>query len=621
MPAVTRQREISLFGNLYPMIEDVGVETAAAWAQKQVIGDFTKDSETPMSSWIIGDSSGGIGIKDMNEELHGNRAWRSTAEIRYRGHNLLPRLATQAGSNPGVSHADIVIEFQNRTYVAFGTDLRLWNNVTSAYGSTLGTLAGIPTDAKVHKDKIYFACGTDFNRYDGSTLTDGATLGSAQPCRYLEEWDDKLFTMDNDGQLDYSIDEGVTWTTNADSKLPSGYFTKLFRYRNAAGERVLHLATKVGLLVLDFDNARWIQTDLVLPFHAFGGLGSDVWRDATYTSAGLSVYEYKTGPPSIRSMGPDRDAGLPSSYRGSITKILAGHNAIFVFIDATSEEEADLFVAGDDEYGMMQFDDAVGSSLIMQWDGIGWSVVYVSTTSALPIKGGVVAAADDIYRLWFGIDREVFFVPLQVSLQNPVEVADYDFAASDEHQTPWFDADNAVVDKTAAILTGYFTDMTATEYAKIYYAVDYDESTWTLLTNSTFTDGQVDADGETEFTFASGAGLNFKAIRFKIEKFRRSGDARFSPDMRWLRLSYLKKLEQRFGFRVKVDCTRNYRHKTAKTLLSTLKSAHADGTLGEFTFKNGSGAETHRVNILDLKGAEVGGRKSEGIFTVTMIAP
>ncbi|MCH8200284.1 MAG: hypothetical protein IIB85_00005 [Chloroflexi bacterium] len=50
-----------------------------------------------------------------------------------------------------------------------------------------------------------------------------------------------------------------------------------------------------------------------------------------------------------------------------------------------------------------------------------------------------------------------------------------------------------------------------------------------------------------------------------------------SPDSRWLRLSYLKLLPTRWAFKVRIDCAKNYRHKSARTLLDKLKAALAFG--------------------------------------------
>src|SRR3990167_5861882 len=618
MATVHRNNEVSLFGTFYPTIGPVYPMIASQFAPKQVIGDYTKESEQFTSSWVVSDQRGGIGIKDMDEEKDSNRCFFSTCELGYIGHLVLPALATDCG-NPTASSPAVIIEYSNEEYVAFGTDVRKWVEVTASFESNLATLTATPTDAIVHKGKLYFACGTDFDRFDGTTWTTGTALaGSAQAARYFVEWDSKLFKIDNDGQLSYSIDEGVTWNNNALSVLPSGNFTSLFLSLNIAGEMVIHLGTKEGVFGLDFDNAKWVSV-LPRPYHEYGSRGATWWRDPAYISAGISIERYAV-PTEISLMGPDRDYGLPSDYRGSVIKLLAGYNALFAIIDASEPVERDLYLAGDDEYGNIVFYDNEGYSAILRWDTHGWGVMYLSGAAATPAKWASISSADDNYRLWFSVDDKVFYIPLQVTIQNPLEVADYPFASSAEHITPWFDANNSVASKLASKLTYYATDLSSTEYIKVYYALDYDDSTWTLLTNSDFPDGQVDADGEAEFTFASQAGVSFKAIRFKEELYRGS-TITLSPDRRWFRLTYIKLLDLKWGFTVRLDVSRNYRFKRASSLLNSLKTALESQTLGAFSFKNGRGNETHMVRIANMKGAEVGGEKSRGVYEVTLIAP
>lgn len=618
MVTVFKPREISLFGTYYPIVGPVRPVLASQFAEKQVVGDYTKDSELIASSWIISDQRGGIGIKDMAEVKDADRCWWSTCEVGYKGHIVLPVLVTDAG-NPTPANPAVIREYSNELYVAFGTSVRKWVEGSSSWGSSLVTLVETPTDVIVHKSKLYYACGSDFERFDGSTWTDGATLGSAQKSRYFIEWDGKLFSLDNDGQLDYSTDEGVTWTASALSTLPLGYFTSLFLYRNVAGDIIIYMGTKQGLYALDFTNAKWIETELILPFHDYACHGATWWRDASYIPSGMAVYQYVTSNPAVVSlMGMDRDYGLPGDYIGNIFKLLPGHNALYALLDATSLVDQDLYPAG--QYGDTQIYDDIGFGAVMKWSGYGWSVVYLSGDTATKITAGAICTADDIYRLWFGADNKVFYVPLQVTIQNPLEVADFDFGASGEHITPWFDADNAVVDKLGNQFKAYVKDASATEYIMLYYGLDYDDDTWTLFTNSSFPDGQIDSDGEAEFTFASDAGLSFKAIRFKAE-LTRGSTTTVSPDLRWLRLTYIKLLDTKWGFSLRVDCSRNYRFKNARSLLSSLKTAVATQTLGEFTFKNGNGSETHRVRIADMQGVEVGGKKSEGQYEVMLVAP
>ena len=617
--AVFRTREISLFGTFYPIIGIIQPMLASQFAPKEVTGDWTKDSELIKSSYIIADQTGGIGIKDGIEGVDDRRSWWSTCELGYRGHIVLPSLVTDCG-NPTTSDAAVIVEYNNELYVAFATSMRKWVEGTASWSANLVTLAGTPTDAVVYKNKLYLAMGTDFERFDGTTWTDGATLSSAaKPARYFIEWDGKLFALDNTGQLRYTTDEGVTWTNNALGTLPTGYYTSLFLYRNVSGDVIVYMGTKQGLYALDFSNAKWVETELALPFHDYAGQGATWWRDAAYIPAGLSIYHYVTSNPAVVAlMGPDRDYGLPGNYRGNIIKLLRGHNEMIALLDATSTLDQDLYPAG--LYGGIQIYDNVGFSAVLKWNAKAWSVVYVSGSTATPIKAGCIATADDIYRLWFGVDGKVFYTPLQVSIQNPIEVTDFAFASSGEHITSWFDANNAVIDKLAALITAYAKETSATEYIKIYYGLDYNDDTWTLLTNTAFPDGQIDADGEAEFTLASLAGVSFKAMRFKALLSRGTNTA-LSPDLRWLRLSYIKLLPVKWGFTVRIDCSRNYRFKTAKSLLTALKTALETETLGEFTFKDGNGTETHRVRIASMAGVEIGGKKNRGVYPVQLVAP
>ena len=70
-----------------------------------------------------------------------------------------------------------------------------------------------------------------------------------------------------------------------------------------------------------------------------------------------------------------------------------------------------------------------------------------------------------------------------------------------------------------------------------------------------------------------------------------------------------------------MDCSHNYRFKNAKALLAALKTAKATRTLGDFTFRNKNGTETHKVMLINMTGQEVGAKKNEGIYEVTLVAP
>jgi hypothetical protein len=85
-------------------------------------------------------------------------------------------------------------------------------------------------------------------------------------------------------------------------------------------------------------------------------------------------------------------------------------------------------------------------------------------------------------------------------------------------------------------------------------------------------------------------------------------------------LGYLPLLPVRWGFTVRVDCRKNYRFRNKKALVLGLKAALASQTMGIFQYRDGNGAETHRVKMVDMPGAEIGGTEHEGIFDVTLLA-
>jgi hypothetical protein len=629
MANVFRKQEISLFDEFYPIIGGVQPENVAQFAEKQVIGDFSKDDELIRSSYVLSDQRGGIGVKDMDEEQDFDRVWWSTSWVSTKGHLTLPILTTDA-TNPTGSDAQVIVEFNNEVYVVFGKDLRRRVEGSNSWSSSLGTLVTTPTDAIVHKSKLYFACGSDFNRYDGTTLTTGAALGSAQPSRYFVEWNDHLYNLDDDGQMDFTQDEGVSWVTDALSRLPSGSFTSLFKYHDGASPPTvfIYLGTKDGLWQHDNNQTSFIETRLPLPHHDFNCKGAAWWRQWAFVSSGMGVYEIDGGG-NVRPMGLDRDQGVPQAYAGNIVQLIPGHNFLYAVVNATNASAAARegwgAVQGGGEFVMGGLGNTVipentGFSYVARWDGYGWSIVHLSSSTDTPSLGGAVLTGQDLHRLWFSMDKTVKYVPLPTTLDNPLVVSTSVFAAQSENITGWFDADNEVETKLGAEATGFYEKMSDDEYITLDYGLDGDDDTWTSLTNDDFPDGKIDKNGEYKFIFAEGEGVAFQSIRFRETLYRGSTTTK-APDRRWLRLSYVKLLTPKYGFTVQVDCRRNYRFRTARAMVQALRAAERVQTMGSFSFRDQGASESHRVRISKMPGREIGGREQKGVYELTLIAP
>ncbi len=610
MPDVTRPNEISLFGNFYPIVGNVKKSLVSQWPQKQIIGDFTKDSEKIVSSWVINDQSEGIGVKEMDETKHSKRCFQSELNTDYPGHLFMNFLSNLAGAPVTNTESTTLIEFNNGQYVVDSAlGVRLWNNTTSAWGASLVTLGGTPTDAIVHKGKLYFAYGTDFIRFDGIiTWLSGKTLsGTERLARYFVEWDDKLFYVTNAGALFWSADEGVTWTANTTSTMPSGSFTSLFKYRDDTGAIVIYLGTTTGIKILDYDAAQWMDTELNFPENSNACKCACVWRGDAYIPCGLTVYKYSVTSSGavITPMGPgDTDYGLDSDYQGSIVRLLPELNHLYAIVRRSASPKY---------------------SYVLKYNGKGWGGCLLIVSSTM--EAGCLSTADSIYRIWFATGGNVIYYNLPNDIYNALELplASYPLNFYDsDHITPWFDSNVATINKTA--LRGNMS--VVLKYAEavsnkitVSYGLNHDDATWTSLGTATSTTA-----GENtllfSWDFGSGAGIAFKAIRFR---FRFNSDDltahEATPDMHWFKLEYVKNIEAQWGFDVTVDCLSDYRHKRASTLEANLKTAAETQTLGVFVYRTfQETSETYYVRITDMKGVTKAGRVKEGLYNLKLVA-
>ena len=208
---------------LYPITRPVQSALSSVYPPKLVIGDTDKDSGQGLSVLAMGDWREGIGLNKMKGAADVARAWWSTCQLRYQGHLVLPPLATTTAAS-GVS-GDFTIgainELADEIYVAFGTSVRKFNNTNDSWGSSLATLPAVATDAINIRlgDTIYLVFATTGGytyTSNGSSWTD-----DTKDAKYLAFWDDRLWGIDNTGQLWFALAVG-TETDDAQLPLPDG---------------------------------------------------------------------------------------------------------------------------------------------------------------------------------------------------------------------------------------------------------------------------------------------------------------------------------------------------------------------------------------------------------------
>lgn len=584
---------------------------SSQYAPKIVVGDTSRDSQQRASvlAWI--EWRDGIGLEQIEGSGDTTRAWWSTLQLRYKKHLVLPPLATVTAAS-GVSGAfevGAIGERNDEIFAAFGSTVRKFNDGGNSWGSTLFSLPASATDSinvvMGGTEYLIFASGGGYTYYDGTTATNDTTLATD----FLAFWDDRLWGIDDEGQLWFAVAIG---TETSDALLPvtSGTVTGLFVGRSPTGDLVLYVSTTKGLFIHDVDNAKFVETELALPFHPDNGKGHLRWRDATYISSGLGVYKYVNGANSavVTVVGPDRDHGVPSDRRGHIREFVSTHNELMAVIDATSAPGVSSVFTGSDSNFMAL--GAMGSSPVIEvntgfswiggFDERGWQVVWLSSTATQAITAAHVSNSYNSYRLWFAQNQVLYWIQMQRDIINPNEVSTFTYATSGRHETPWFDAGQAEVDKLCLRLKIEAEDMSSTETATIYFAVD-GSSSWTQLTDtytgdSTFStaNDNITGAGVTTFSFPAvetPSGTAFRSIRFRVD-LARGTTTTLTPDIISITMEWRKKIPAQWAHLVTVDLTRLHRSggeksgRTAEQLFDTIRTAVESNALLEFTFRN-----------------------------------
>jgi hypothetical protein len=154
----------------------------------------------------------------------------------------------------------------------------------------------------------------------------------------------------------------------------------------------------------------------------------------------------------------------------------------------------------------------------------------------------------------------------------------------------------------------------------VSYATDYSES-------YTAAGSAITSDGITTYTFGSGAGTTFRAIKFKIDLARTTDTSvvnykKKTPDVVSLTLEWRKKLPAKWGHQARVNLNKAYKGKSPKDLRSSLLSAIESTTMVEFTFRDDTGGtRNYYVDVVSASGVEGSGYDERGMSTINLVEP
>lgn len=648
---VVDTNEISLNGVYYRVTRPVRSTLASIYPAKIVIGDTSKDDQIRSSIVAWSDWRGGIGLNRMEGAGDVSRAWYSTCQLRYRNHLVLPSLTTRTED---ASHSLTAVTigaintYANEIYAAWNgstsEDAKIYkyNNTSNNWGSStpIDTTEDQVTDSVVFTNAAgsylvfahYDPNGSGYTYYDGTNWTSN----DAQDTKFLTVWDDRLWGISHEGQLWYAAVIGDE-TTDAKLPSPSGSVTALFIARNAAGIPIIYASTTKGLFAHNADNARWEETQMAFPVHPENGKGTTVWRDSVYIPSGNGIYKYINGNNSavISIVGPDKDDGLPAGKRGAIRHMAGSHNELIVGIDANAAPSTvsytDFPFQWSAHTGSHVLEPSTGISSILGYNELGWETKWVAEDQGKGFDSLHVSDAYSEYRIWWGHKTGVYFMDIPKDVINPSEISEFSYALSGTHETPWFNAAQSEIDKLALNLRIEAQDLSSNEKILVEYAINYDEDNYSdiLPADARFLDSTAmgAASGTHVAKFASGVGVVFRSIKFRVTLYRdtatTTGREKFnSPDLVSLTLEFRKKIPAKWGHTVEIDLNNEYKGKTPMDLRASLISAIESETLVDFTFRDdGGGTRNYYVDVVSAAGIEYTGHDERGSAQITVMEP
>ena len=584
---------------------------------KVAFGDFNLETHPLVSTWLaVNDQRGGVGIDRMDVSKDLDRCWISDCNLRHKGHLILPPLVTEHSSEPSITRFAGRAHFADLSsllYGAFGgpSETQTVNLLsTTTWGSALVTFntssSGI-TDIQtgsINGTVTMVACNGTETRWttDGSSWSGPDTTDIS----FVAFMNNLLWGVSSTGQLYSTLALASSWTTEGKLPIPSGYVKGLIVGKDADGEDVLYAATQIGLYVYDQANARWLKTALEVPFHPSAGRGCTWWRGAMYFSSGLAVYKFTPGTPAtITVMGLDRDDGVDATYNGEICGLAGSHNELLA---TTAFDPASASTAYTSLWG---------------WDERGWQkkksnsdalVTYSEATAPF------VSYAASAYRVYWGYAvtgtpnfKGTQHMPLEVGIVNPTQVTASTYAAGVHyHETPWFDAGGSHLNKTALRAHLDSTHPTSSETVSLEYATDWVESYTTMVNPKT-------ATGDSHYSFGSGAGVEFRSIKFRVG-LERGSTSTNTPDVTTVALEYVKTLEDLRGFTLQLDLRDQTGARPSQALVSAFNTIVNTRTLIDFGYRNETSRKVlYRTHSgLDVPGLSFGSVK---LLTLVEVIP
>lgn len=377
----------------------------ATFQRKMVIGDYDKDSNPLLSSWVISDLSGGHGVYDMHEASDSTRYRIGDFNTRYAGQIASPDYSVSFSTSPGIYARYLGdLFYLNVWYAMIAIEgvggyaslyRRSWNPSVMQPAGTINEPRGHSVAFRGLAADTYLVVPTGVKGYSVIRQTDLAVTNFAPSITVpamldVAMWDEKLIGIDLDGQLWWAINPLGPWTSyGSTSKLPTAEVPhRLISFFDRNGQPCIFVLTERRLWQFDPSGPQIFTVDVQFPPGPHQGLSGDKWSGDLYFSVGMGVHRYTGG--ALSAIGLDRDNGIPLEYNGWIVDMAAGYNSLYALVT-----QPDLtpytFPAGA----------PTPVSSLHEWSGSGWRMIWSKAgVTAAPYSMGISRASGGQLLIW-----------------------------------------------------------------------------------------------------------------------------------------------------------------------------------------------------------------------------
>lgn len=588
----------------------VNIQNLATFQRKQQIGDYTRDSNPLLSTWVMTDWSGGHGVQSLEEGSDTGRYRFGVINARSPRQLTIPDMTSVIDSpNAGIAYPLGQITPGGTNYVAFGTDIYAWSEGTQTFSDSGENLSAAPIGRPVsYRGSLYIPNGASFDTFDGTTAANETDFKAVD----FSLWDRRLLAIDADGQIWQTLD-GSTWTNDGDdARIDESHKPRhITPFYDRQDYPMPVVTTDRALWSFEPSGPSLYLTEVEYPAHENHGRGVAKWRGELYVGVAMGVWKYNG---SVQApMGLDRDQGLPDDIRGSIVDLLGEYNQVFALVSGAEFqddfEETLEWDANDD-----QWDVTLGSTVssLHIWTSYGWHCIWSSGSLSGVPTWMCMSSESSAYRLWFGYGAHVLTMRLPTDFANAraqISSGTGSFARRGFLETGFFDAGMTGYTKnanTVLIRTSFTSDVCPV-------AVKYrlaSEDGWTTL-------GTVTQPGETLMSFGA-KGLPFKEIEFRFELLREQGNPTTAPIIDSVVFSFLKLIPSYNSFNLKLDMLAPYKNQSPRQMYEKIDELIANPEFFTLQYRD----QSWRVRIAQGGGSDFvapGDYRSERLVSVIEI--